>query len=265
MIRGIYSLMFLFFSFTVYSQNITEVKADIENLSSPGLRPLSLGKEYYIISQGSLSTTESWTDFAVSRRGFFVLLDKNTDRILLTRNGRFSFDPENYLINHDGFYVLHLSSDVNNNVFVFINHEDLKKKYCLNNSRGLLSIPLDSVENPQEVQYISPFLLLEPQNHELADIISSEYLACENYSSCKTSHVINYAIENMPISFDVLIELAGQYFNYTGTTQQQKTDLIEAIESQYHNLLQNDYINPEYLEYLMPLILGLKRRIRPDY
>jgi hypothetical protein len=261
MIKNMFFLSLLFIASALYPQDISKIKTDLENMLLSGSRPISLGKEYYIISQGSLSTTQSWTDFAISGKGFFVLLDKSMDRILLSRNGAFAFDLEGNLINHDGFYVLHANSDVNNNISLFIKREDMKERYCPDNSGKMPFIPLDNIESHRLEGYISPFLLLEPKEYADANIISPEYLICQNYSPCKASYVINYALENMPIAFDVLIRLAMRYFDGIETTRQQKDDLVEVIERQYYKLLQNNYIDTGYLENLELLIIKLKKSI----
>ncbi len=57
------------------------------------------------LENGSLKFTENPLDFALNSRNFFVVEDLNGNQ-LLTKNGFFELDSENYLVNQDGFKVL---------------------------------------------------------------------------------------------------------------------------------------------------------------
>ncbi len=54
-----------------------------------------------IFSQGSLMPTESNTDLAIAGTGFFVV-DSPNDSRYFTRDGRFHFDADGYLVDSDG-------------------------------------------------------------------------------------------------------------------------------------------------------------------
>jgi flagellar basal body rod protein FlgG len=128
------------------AQDFIDLKTDLENLWSPGLRPLSQGKECYVRTQGSLQGTLIETDFAISGSGFFALLEKSKNKIFLTRNGSFSFNHAGYLINHDGMYVLNWKSNLANNFFVFITKEDFKQNEQ-NSRSGLSFLGLDDLKD----------------------------------------------------------------------------------------------------------------------
>ncbi|MDL2266649.1 flagellar hook-basal body complex protein [Desulfovibrio sp. OttesenSCG-928-G15] len=68
-------------------------------------RGTSIGIVMNDYSQGSLETTTSATDIAISGNGFFSVKPKNNDMNYYTRAGNFTFDKEGYLVDPHG-YVL---------------------------------------------------------------------------------------------------------------------------------------------------------------
>jgi hypothetical protein len=242
----------------LFSQEFSDIKADVEYLLLPGSRPLSQGKEYYIRSQGSLQSTFIKTDFAISRSGFFTLLDKNKKNIFLTRNGSFLFDPEGYLINHDNMYVLDRKSDLVNNIFVFITKSSLQTKGSDNKS-GLFYIESDDLEIFRNQQH-HPFLLTEPLNLEFAEIINSEYLFSNDYIECINSRVVCGALENMPMAFDLLLKLTVKCFSAkdNNLSLNQKQELLILLKNRYSDLLLSMYSDVEYLDELKQLLLTVE-------
>lgn len=59
---------------------------------------------YTDFSEGSIETTGSTTDLAIAGEGFFTVETPEGERY--TRNGRFHFNSEGYLVTDDGHYVL---------------------------------------------------------------------------------------------------------------------------------------------------------------
>jgi len=60
-------------------------------------------------SQGALKNTGSALDFGISGNGSFTLQKRNTNGVegqYTSRNGRFLLDPENYIVNPEGDYLL---------------------------------------------------------------------------------------------------------------------------------------------------------------
>jgi flagellar basal-body rod protein FlgG len=60
-------------------------------------------------SQGALKNTGSALDFGISGNGLFTLQKRNTNGVegqYTSRNGRFLLDPENYIVNPEGDYLL---------------------------------------------------------------------------------------------------------------------------------------------------------------
>jgi flagellar hook protein FlgE len=60
---------------------------------------------YGISDQGGIRTSDSPTDLAIDGNGFFVVSDKNGTPYL-TRSGSFVKDPEGYLYNTSGYYLM---------------------------------------------------------------------------------------------------------------------------------------------------------------
>ncbi len=81
--------------------------ADVLNQSLTGVSGSSLGCGVTVSSineewtQGSVSSTENVTDFAISGSGLFVLEDPETGQLFYTRDGSFDFDDEGNLVYGD--------------------------------------------------------------------------------------------------------------------------------------------------------------------
>lgn len=65
---------------------------------------------YKNFSQGSLSETGKWTDFAIGGNGFFTIQMEDGE-LAYTRNGNFRLDSENQLVTMDGYHVLGMDED----------------------------------------------------------------------------------------------------------------------------------------------------------
>ncbi len=64
-------------------------------------------------SQGSFQSTSSATDLAIEGEGFFMVSATDSEEVLYTRNGSFSFDSDGYLVNDAGYQVLGKTYDEN--------------------------------------------------------------------------------------------------------------------------------------------------------
>jgi flagellar hook protein FlgE len=252
-------LFFIIFhlSVSLYSQEIESLIEDTKNIFTHGLRPISQGKDYYIHAQGSLRFTRVNTDFAISRNGFFVLLDMDNNKIFLTRNGQFSFNKNGYLVNHDNMYVLNGKSDIQNGNYIFITQTDLDQKFThySDQKSGLLSAK-KQLQSQQEKQY--PFLLFEPSTLECSEIVSTEYLICSDYILCDGS-VIPYSLENMPISLDFLMISAITYLSNSvkPISINRKIEMYSQFEKQYKYFCLFEHIDTNYLDKLNSLLLEL--------
>ena len=66
-------------------------------------------KSETVFSEGSLSLTDSKLDFSIDGRGFFGLLDPQTNESVYTRNGSFVMSQRGekfYLASKEGYFVL---------------------------------------------------------------------------------------------------------------------------------------------------------------
>ncbi len=64
-------------------------------------------------SQGSFQSTSSTTDLAIEGEGFFMVSAVDSEEVLYTRNGSFSFDSDGYLVNDAGYQVLGMAYEYN--------------------------------------------------------------------------------------------------------------------------------------------------------
>ena len=68
-------------------------------------RGAHIGAIYGNFTQGSIENTTDPTDLAISGRGFFKVVPKNSNDVFYTRAGNFRFDADGYLVDPHG-YVL---------------------------------------------------------------------------------------------------------------------------------------------------------------
>ncbi|MDR1388990.1 MAG: hypothetical protein LBJ31_03340 [Treponema sp.] len=214
--RKALQIFFILISIQLYSQNLTDIRTDIENLLKPGLWPVSQGLDAYLSAQGILMNSLRDTDFAISGRGFLVLLDKTNKRLVLTRNGAFSYTAGGYLINHENFYVLSAETDLLTDNFVFIKANDLQTQGV--SARIPWFRTLEDFEEYKSNTRQHPFLLIEPINLIRSLIINPEYLEFDDFRICLDSHVISGALELMPAtieqSTDTLLTIVSTLEDY---------------------------------------------------
>lgn len=63
------------------------------------------------IAAGPLKQTENPFDFSINNNNFFIVETENGE--VLTKNGSFSLDSENFLVNQDGYYVIGKNGHIN--------------------------------------------------------------------------------------------------------------------------------------------------------
>jgi hypothetical protein len=182
---------FIFIKF-IYPQDLEQLRADLENYWLLGHRPLFLGAEYYINARGHLFETNSTTDFAIFDDGFFVLYDSINKDIILTRNGSFQFNIRGYLVNHKGFYVLKNTSDIRENVFHYIRHDELF---------------FDADKKMEPDGHL--FLIMMPVNKDHIITISPEYIKSLSNAMIENSRIYNGFLEAMPVNLEILLSYAN--------------------------------------------------------
>lgn len=91
-------------------------------------------------TQGTIESTEKWSDFAIEGRGFFSLSNGEDNGIYYSRDGQFHVNDEGYLVNNAGYNVLGTAvgfngQPVGNPVPIQVNNEEFNL-----NSDGTFSI-----------------------------------------------------------------------------------------------------------------------------
>jgi hypothetical protein len=198
------------------------------------MRPISRGIEYYVRAQGILVATSRTTDYSISGRGFFVLLDKSKNRLVLTRNGSFLYDANGYLINHDNYFVLNAKTDLCKDSFVFMHSDDLQRGK--ERTRGLKYYKtLEDWEKQASTVQQHSFLLIEPFDMETVQIIDSEYLEwTDDYRVFTNSTVIPETLELMPITLQELMQNVLWHFKKSSEIKYTcKNDLVFLIKKNY--------------------------------
>lgn len=86
------------FARTLYSANSTGVEK-----TGTGVGPMEVEKDF---SQGQLSQSSTYFDFAIEGKGFFIVNDANNDDLYYTRAGNFQRSLDGFLEDKNGFEVL---------------------------------------------------------------------------------------------------------------------------------------------------------------
>jgi hypothetical protein len=247
----------IFLPFTIFSQDIRTLQTDLDNVWSFGLRPLSFGKQFYIESQGSLYSTNLETDFAVLGNGFFVLLNKEDNKIYLTRNGSFKYDNNGFLVNNDGMYVLNLKSELFYNNFVFITKDDFnefrEKDFNGLNIKSITGMPL--------LERIYPFLIQYPRNINLAKIINEQYIISEENIILGHNRIIMGALESMSYHMIDLLNVALNYFSNNRNEYDEKIKFIISLNQYILKIEKYEYFDTEFVNEVKTIYNQLKELI----
>ncbi len=100
------------------TSNFSTLLASANTAADPGTAGVVSNSGQNVVQQGLLQSTSSPTDLAISGSGFFVVgqTPNDTSTRAYTRAGSFSPDPEGYLKNTAGLYLLGWQLDANGNV-----------------------------------------------------------------------------------------------------------------------------------------------------
>jgi hypothetical protein len=209
-----FMLCFIFSLYTLYAQNINDLYLDLEHSFRLGYRPISQGVDRYLYARGVLITTFSQTDFSIAGEGFFVLLDEENNRLLLTRNGAFHYNND-ILVNHENLKVL--SSKSNNKIkqYVFLTKND----------------KIDS----------NSFLIGMPIMNEFI-IINREYIEPENILIHENNIIVRNTLENMPISLQEIIDDILYYFRRTDISLEIKKNDYNILKEKCYILFRNNFL-----------------------
>jgi hypothetical protein len=207
--------MLLFFPIRLYAQNINDLYIDLENAFKLGYRPISQGIDAYLYDQGVLITTFSETDFSIVKKGFFVLLDEENDRMLLTRNGAFHFNNDGFLVNHENLKVLSSKSNKENNEYIFLTRNEKIDTHSF-----LIGMPI-----------MNEFIIISP-----------EYIESMNILIYENNIIIRNTLESMPISLQKITNDILLYFSRTDIPLDIKKSDYNILKEKCYSLFRNNYL-----------------------
>jgi len=213
--RKLFFMSLFFYSIRLYAQNINDLYIDLENAFKLGYRPISQGIDTYLYDQGALITTFSETDFSIVKKGFFILLDEENDRLLLSRNGAFHFNNDGFLVNYENFKVLSSKSNKEINEYIFLTRNE--------------KIDMNS------------FLIGMPTMNKFT-IISPEYIESKNILIYENNLIIRNTLESMPIFLHKITNDILIYFNRTDIPLDTKNNDYKILKEKCYSLFRNNYL-----------------------
>jgi len=237
--KRIFLLLFFSFKSLIFANSLDDIEKDVQCFLNYGYRPASYNIDKSINSQGKFQDFGLSTIAAIDGKGFFCL-KKDENQILLTRNGYFVWDDEGFLINHDGYRVLHSNSNIETKDYSFIRSEDFKKR----NKKTKLTPIDEKYKNDIES---TPYLIAYPLGD--VQILDGEYITCTKIEK-KSPHVIYGARELNPMQFRELYILCSNTFDeYKGEKFiEQKKRIISKFEVIISYLLNNNLCTTEELK-----------------
>ena len=200
--RSIFSCLCMFTSL-LFANSLDDVEKDVQCFLNYGYRPISYSVDKYINSQGNFQDLGISTIAAINGKGFF-LLKKNENEILLTRNGFFFWDEEGFLINHDGYRVLHKGSNIEGKDYRYIALEDISNRH------KKVKMTTSIAEKYKNDIDSTPYLIVYPLKD--VQIVDGEYITCNEIKKI-SSHIIYGARELNPMQFRELYLLCSKIFD----------------------------------------------------
>lgn len=108
---------------------------------------LKLGDIVIDITAGPLKQTENPFDLSINKNNFFIVETASGE--VLTKNGSFSLDSENFLVNQDGFYVMGKNGHINIDSGAILNID--ASGNILNGGQLIDSLKVISVESGMDL------------------------------------------------------------------------------------------------------------------
>ena len=247
-------LYLLLFSTRLFAVSLDDVEIDIQCFLNYGYRPISLGIEKYIDSQGRIQNFGISTFAAINGKGFFCL-KKHNNSFVLTRNGFFFFNEKGLLVNHDGYLVLHKDSNLEKDEYKYISRTDLFKKNRILKKTDSLAEKYKNAINS------SPYLLVIPI--EDLTVINGEYLSCTKFERISTE-IIQGAREFNSMQFSQLYDLCCKCFDeYRGKEFTiQKERIIAKLEVVISYMFNSEPYSTEIITHeLMERINFLRKKV----
>nr|WP_318741420.1 hypothetical protein [uncultured Treponema sp.] len=233
MIKRIVITLILNLLFYCAFADIRTLAIDVENYQKFGYRPLSLGSDYYLNTQGAIKEVDYKYAFCIYGKGFFSLLDNN-QQVIYTRDVFFHTNEEGVLVNKDEYPVLGINSNISEKKFEFISADNVLDK----NSFKRKGIQRLGAETNNQVDYF--FLIVSPQKIKN---LSGDYLYADDYL-CIDSYVIQYAREIFPMSYEQLLDLCINEFSVEKDCIAKKKEIYQLLEYQKDIIFNQNIINP---------------------
>lgn len=247
--KSSFLILFIFFVGTcLYANSLDNLEIDVKNFSKFGYRPISLGTEYFINSQGGFhSEYENYFTAAISSKGFFAFYDKENDKILFSRNGSFLINKEGFLINQDNYYVLSNESNIDENEYVFLSNNDFKE----------LNTYLNKKDTKEKIKN---FLFVSPSKAADCTIIDGQYIYFTNFI-IEDAKVILSCREYNPLSFDELYNIILEEFKKFNKPiyKTQKKRILLELRLQTEITFNNSYYTLEIQEAVWKKIEELEK------
>jgi hypothetical protein len=241
-----------------------DIKIDIENLGMLGKRPISMGKEYYINGQGSFQNTANKLDFAINGKGFFVLHDKENNKIYISRNGSFDLNSENLLISNTGYFVLDGKSNLANREYIYIDANFTSTH--INSNLIINKVVFSPLDLYNKVIY--PFLIVYPRDITSVEIINPEYAILDEFEICEIDNYSIYrgVLEEMPLDIKTLLNKTVEYTYLSRDSGSEIETIYDMFTKKYSEIIKYTIIENDYLDSVNKLFLILKcqRRINAE-
>lgn len=244
---------FYLFSALLFANSLDDVEKDVQCFLNYGYRPISYSIDRCINSQGKFQDFGLSTVAAINGKGFFCL-KKDDNEIILTRNGFFIWDKDGFLINHDGYRVLHSSSNIEGKDYKYITSEDIR-----NRNKKTKMMPID--EKYKKDVESTPYLIGYPLKN--VQKLDGEYITGSEIVKVY-SHVIYGARELNPMQFKELYILCSNTFDeYKGAEFiEQKKRIVSKFEVVISYLLNTNFCTTEELKgELKNMVETLKMKI----
>jgi hypothetical protein len=172
---------------------------DIDRMQSFGSKPLSYGIGSAVETQGALIRTTNATGFAISGAGFFTVYDRETNTVLLTRNGMFHWNKEGLLCDQKNFLVLSSASDLKLERFIYIDERLLHTE----SGKGDGGKQLVFRENGQ-----NPFLILDLEKSSEIATQDGIYFSGTSYTKADFRSILQNTLELSPFGIDEIVSLS---------------------------------------------------------
>lgn len=130
-----------------------------------------------------------------------------------------------YLINHDGYFVLKKTSDIDSLKFDYIKESEL-----FDNSLKLITVDI--------------FLLMMPSSNSVT-YITPEYIKSGTYYYVNNKKIINRFLETMPASFNSLFSSFIKDIKISNRYKKYRNQIIEIIDKKFNEFFDSKIVDED--------------------